>query len=233
MRIDKLSIKTVTVAIFMMVGMVAVVLSLFAGTYFRQAAMDAQISSLSRVIEVASQEILRDVSKQTFDLGMKLGHNRQLLQALQETGAAQRQFAALLDDPFISGFVGFANINLVKLRVYSLDLELVAESSAGITGLENHLSEYLAARVTERTKTERLQATDALWLSAKGPLYSTLVPLGGLRAAGYLEVIVDPAFNVTGNPLAQLPSGPNTLGCKPCPRLSPRLRDISLTNSRL
>ena len=60
MRIDKLSIKTITVAIFMMVGIIAVVLSLFAGTYFRQAAMDAQISSLSRVIEVASQEILRD-----------------------------------------------------------------------------------------------------------------------------------------------------------------------------
>ena len=120
--VDKLSIKTVTVAIFMMVGIVAIVLSLFAGTYFRQAALDAQVSSLSRVIEVASQEILREVSKQTFDLGMKLGHNRQLLQALQEvrSGTARdKRLVTLLDDPFINGFVGFAKINLVKLRVYS------------------------------------------------------------------------------------------------------------------
>jgi PAS domain-containing protein len=198
MRIDKLSIKMVTIAIFMMVGIVAIILSLFAGAYFRQAAMDAQVGSLSRVIEVASQEILRDVSKQTFDLGMKLGHNKQLIQALQETDseAAHEQLATLLDDPFINGFVGFAKINLVKLRVYSPDLALVAESSAGITGLENHLSEYLVARVTQRSKTERLQAIDALWLSAKGPMYSTLVPVGGLRAVGYLEVIVDPAFNL-------------------------------------
>ena len=198
MRIDKLSIKTVTIAIFLMVGIVAIILSLFAGAYFRQAAMDAQVGSLSRVIEVASQEILRDVSKQTFDLGMKLGHNKQLIQTLQETDgeAAHERLTTLLDDPFINGFVGFAKINLVKLRVYSPDLALVAESSAGITGLENYLSEYLVARVTQRSKTERLQAIDALWLSAKGPMYSTLVPVGGLRAVGYLEVIVDPVFNL-------------------------------------
>ena len=154
MRIDKLSIKTVTVAIFILVGIVAIVLSLFAGSYFRQAAMDAQVSSLSRVIEVASQEVLREVSKQTFDLGMKLGHNKRLIQALQEVDndEVHKRFVTLLDDPFINGFVGFAKINLVKLRVYSLDLELVIESSAGVTGLENHLSEYLVARVTQRSK---------------------------------------------------------------------------------
>jgi len=198
MRIDKLSIKTVTVAIFMMVGIVAIILSLFAGSYFRQAAMDAQVSSLSRVIEVASQEILREVSKQTFDLGMKLGHNKQLIQALQKSAddTGHKQLVTFLDDPFINGFVGFAKINLVKLRVYSPDLELVAESSEGITGLENYLSEYLVARVTQRNRTERLKAVDALWLSAKGPLYSTLVPMGGLRSVGYLEVVVDPAFNL-------------------------------------
>ena len=195
---DKLSIKTVTVAIFMLVGIVAIVLSLLAGTYFRQAALDAQVSSLSRVIEVASQEKLREVSKHTFDLGMKLGHSKELLKALQEAdaGTAHRRLVAVLDDPFINGFVGFANINLVKLRVYSLDLELIAASSSGITGLVDHLPEYLAARIIQRKKTERLKAIDALWLSAKGPLFSTLVPLGGLRSVGYLEVIVDPAFNL-------------------------------------
>ena len=185
-------------AIFTMVGLVAVVLSLFAGSYFRQAALDAQVGSLSRVIEVAAQETLREVSRQAFDLGMKLGHNRQLILALQGTGdgKAAAPLVALLDDPFISGFVGFAEINLVKLRVYSLELELVAESSAGRSGLGNHLPEYLAAQVTQRSGTERLKAVDALWLSGQGPLYSTLIPVGGLRSVGYLEVVVDPAFNL-------------------------------------
>ena len=30
-------------------------------------------------------------------------------------------------------------------------------------------------------------------MSSQGPLYSTLVPLGGLRPIAYLEVIIDPA----------------------------------------
>jgi hypothetical protein len=33
-------------------------------------------------------------------------------------------------------------------------------------------------------------------MSSQGPLYSTLVPLGGLQPVGYLEVIIDPAFNL-------------------------------------
>ena len=94
-------------AIFTMVGIVAIVLSLFAGSYFRKAALDAQMNSLSRVIEVASQEMLKEVQGYTFDLGMKLGHSKQL--ALEQAGKSggHDTLVALLDDPFINGFVGF------------------------------------------------------------------------------------------------------------------------------
>ena len=198
MRIEALSIKAVTVTIFLMIGLVAIVLSLFAGSYFRQAALEAQMNSLSRVIEVASQETLKEVRNHTFDLGMNLGHNKDLVLALQhanKTGDRQK-LVSLLDDPFINGFVGFSKIDLKKLRVYSLDLELVGESSAGIEGLDKQLVSSLAGLVRKRKETDRLKAIDALWLSSQGPLYSTLVPLGGLRPVGYLEVIINPAFNL-------------------------------------
>lgn len=197
MRIEKLSIKTVTVAIFGMIGLVAIVLSMFAGFYFKKAAMDAQVSSLSRVIEVASQEMLKKVSSHNFDLGMKLGQNKRLIKELQKGNVEKSEWLLeLLDDPFINGFSGFANINLVKLRLYSLDFELFAESRIGVTELDNHLPEYLATQVIQKSKTERLKAVDALWISKHGPLFSTLVPVGGLRAVGYLEVVVDPSFNL-------------------------------------
>jgi len=84
-----------------MLGIVAIILSVFAGTYFRQAALDAQMNSLSRVIEVASQEVLKEVRAYTFDLGMKLGHSKQLAQALEQAGKSggHDRLAALLDDP--------------------------------------------------------------------------------------------------------------------------------------
>lgn len=198
MRIEKLSIKAATIIIFMMIGIVAIVLSLFAGNYFRQSALDAQIGSLSRVIEVASQEMLKDVRGYTFDMGMKLGNSAELVKAIKNIDQldGRENIVTLLDDPFINGFVGFSKINMVKLRVFNLNLELLAESSMGMhdSGLE--IATYLQGVIKNRQGVERLKAIDGLWLSSYGPLYSMVVPIGGLRLTAYLEVVVDPAFNL-------------------------------------
>ena len=116
MRIESLSIKAVTIIIFLMIGLVAIVLSIFAGGYFKQAALDAQMKSLSRVFEVASQEMLKDVRSHAFDLGMKLGHSSELISAINmmQQADGKTHLKQLLDDPFINGFVGFSNINLEK-----------------------------------------------------------------------------------------------------------------------
>ena len=197
MKIESLSIKSSTIAIFSMIGAIAIVLSLFAGTYFKQAAMDAQINSLSRVIEVASHEMLNQVKNRTFDLGMKLGHNSELISSVKAvTKVSNKQLISLLDDPFINGFVGFSALDLEKIRIYNLQLELIAESSAGPENLGDELTPYISRVVTSRETSERLKAVDALWMSAQGPMFSTLVPLGGLRPVAYLEIVVNPVFNL-------------------------------------
>ena len=94
MKIESLSIKSSTIAIFSMIGAIAIVLSLFAGTYFKQAALDAQINSLSRVIEVSSHEMLNQLKSRTFDLGMKLGHNSELISAVTATTKTATKTAA-------------------------------------------------------------------------------------------------------------------------------------------
>ncbi|NOQ90673.1 MAG: PAS domain S-box protein [Gammaproteobacteria bacterium] len=201
MKIESLSIKSSTIAVVGMIGITAVVLSLFAGTYFKQAAMDAQMNSLSRVIEVASQEMLKKVRERTFDLGMKLSHSQELISTVKaysrsDNAGNKKHLVELLDDPFVNGFVGVFEVDLNKIRIYNMDLELVAQSSAGRENLDNKLTGYISAVLAERKKTDRLKAIDALWVSAQGPLYSTLVPLGGLRPVGYLEVVVNPVFNL-------------------------------------
>jgi hypothetical protein len=149
MNIESLSIKSSTIAIFSMIGLIAIILSLFAGTYFKQAALDAQMNSLSRVIEVASQEMLKKVRNHTFDLSMKLGHNRELISTVKSSVRAvnvavdKKYLVKLLDDPFVNGFVGFSEIDLKKIRVYNLALELIGESSAGPENLDNKLADYI------------------------------------------------------------------------------------------
>jgi PAS domain S-box-containing protein len=198
MRIESLSTRSVTIAIFSMIAVVAIVLSLFAGSYFRQSALNAQMNSLSRVIEVAAQEMLKEVRSHSLDLGMKLAHSKKIVQAARTSAATGQdaELVALLDDPFITGFVGFSHINLVKLRVFSLELEHISESSMGIQGIEARLPRYLHDIISQRDSKDRFKAVDALWLSEEGPLFSVVVSLGGLRSVGYLEVIIDPVFNL-------------------------------------
>ena len=202
MKIESLSIKSSTIAIFSMIGFIAIILSLLAGSYFKQTALDAQINSLSRVIEVASQEMLKKVRSHTFDLGMKLGHSTELISTVKSSvravnvAADKKYLLKLLDDPFINGFVGFSDIDLKKIRVYDLAFELIGESSTGPENLSNKLADYIVAVINNRKPSDRLKAIDALWMSAEGPLFSTLVPLGGLRPVGYLEIIVNPVFNL-------------------------------------
>lgn len=200
MRIESLSIKSATVAIFVMIGIVAIVLSLLVGSYFRKSALDAQMTSLSRVLEVATQEMQQRLREHSADLGMKLAHSEKLVSAFDVAVASgnNNRLVELLDDPFISGFVGFSDINLVKLRVYDPALEFVGESGTGLQGIEQRLPDYLADILRNRSRKDRLKAVDALWLSARGPLHSSVIPLGGLRPVGYLEVVVDPLFNLAG-----------------------------------
>ena len=198
MQIQSLSIRSATIAIFAMIGIVAIVLSLLAGNYFRKSALDAQIKSLSRVLEVATLEMQQRIRERSFDLGTKLGHSEKLVDAFTSALQTGRDsgLASLLDDPFISGFVGFSEIDLVKLRVYNPALEFVGESSAGTQGIERRLPSYLLEVLGSRSRQDRLKGVDSLWLSSGGPLYSTVIPLGGLRPVGYLEVVVNPVFNL-------------------------------------
>jgi len=198
MRIETLSIKTATIAIFIMIGAVAIILSLFAGTYFRQSALDAQMNSLTRVIEVASEEMQQRLRQRSFDLGAKLAHSKKLVEIFNNVkhGAPTNKLLDQLDDPIVNGFVGFSEINLVKVRVYDPTLKFIAESRAGMSGIEQQLPAYLAELINNRPQQDRLKGIDALWLSAVGPLHSSVIPLGGLRPVGFLEVIVDPLFNL-------------------------------------
>lgn len=200
MKIESFSIRFSTVIIFGMIGITAIILSLFAGSYFKQAALDAQINSLSRVIEVASQETLKQLRNHTFDIGTKLGHNHDLIMAVKDSkkNGETRPLIDMLNDPFINGFVGFSEVDLENIRVYDMDLKLIAESDAGSNELKAELAPYLSEIIKNREDRDRLKAVDALWISAQGPLFSTLVPVGGLRSVGYLEVVVNPLFNLPG-----------------------------------
>ena len=206
----RLSIRTATTLGMVLIGGLFILLSWTAGSYFRDAALESQTKSLSRVIEVASNQVLREIEQHALNLSTILNEGDQLriaFERFQQSGDPA-SLLRTLDDPLVNGVTGVADIDLVKLRVYDTNLNYLVESRAGIKGLSPQLPDFLQLRATKRSGVDRLKAIDGLWISEQGPLYSMLLPLGGLQLQGYLEIVINPGFSLakvsesTGMPLS-------------------------------
>lgn len=198
MRIEQLSIKTLTVSLLLLLALVAAILTLIAGAYFRESALTAQARSLSRIVKIASVDTLNQIRKESTGFGATFQSRatvRSALGKLQKTGDTA-PLVSQLDDSFLKGFAGVGAIDLAKLRIYDLNLGLLCESSEGINGLAPQLPAFLKQKASGRTGVERMKALDGLWLAPDGPLYSMLLPLGGIHIIGYMEVVVNPNFNL-------------------------------------
>lgn len=213
MRRVRLSIPFATSAAVVFIGALFVLLAWAAGTYFRAAALQSQSQSLSRVIEVATNQVLHGLRQQLHELHTSLEADGSLVQALNDYYRGEPELLlGLLDDPLRNGFAGRAEIRLTQLRIYDLQLQPLALSGLGEQGLGAGLPAFLADLARGRDEVERLKAVGGLWRSANGPRYSLLLPLGGLKPVGYLELVIDPGealYRVsaaTGMPLSVAPA---------------------------
>ncbi len=199
MAIRRLSIRAATTVGVIVIGSLFVLFSWSAGAYFREAALQSQTKSLSRIIEVASNQVLQDIQQYALHLHSVLtstdGLSAPFLRFIDH-GESEALYAAI-DDPLLNGYPGMSEIELVQLRVYDLELNFLLESSAGVRGLPPRLPEFILTDATKREGVERLKALGGLWFSTQGPLYSMLLPIGGLHIQGYLEVVLDPTLSLS------------------------------------
>lgn len=196
MHLERVSLRTLIVVSLLVLAAMGVIHTIAAKLAFREAAVRYRIDSLSRVIEVAALEATRQMRGKAIDLGHSL--QADITADLAHPGdGAEAAIEVLLDDPFLKGFTGAGELHLVKLRVYDAELRPVAQSSLGLPGLAPHLPAFLEAQARGRTGVDRYKALGGLWRSSQDPLYSVLVPIGGLRGRGYLEAVVDPTFNLS------------------------------------
>lgn len=194
MNMERISYRGITIALLVMVAVLSSTHTLITKLQFRDAAFRAQAASLTRVIEVASDETLKLVHEGAFTLANDL--QSRLYDRASHQLHDQQRLRAELDEPFIHGFAGVGNLDLAKLRVYDLDMRLVAASSLGEEKLPGTAPRFLLERALPRQGVERLKAIGGLWQAPQRPLYSLLLPIGGLQLSGYLEVVADPGYNL-------------------------------------
>lgn len=207
-----LSIKQLATIMLLSLGVVFFVLTVVAMSQMRSTAYESQASSLSKIIEVSVRDVMAKLGEITQDLGAytrKTRGFRQTSSALVEdpgNSELKRTVAKQLDEQFHQRFVTTSIVDLRKIRIYNLNFELLGESSEGDSNLPASLNSQLYQKAVDRTGAERLKVVDSLWLHDGKLLYSALMPMGGLKQTGYLEVIVKPSHNLKAiEELLQMP----------------------------
>jgi diguanylate cyclase (GGDEF)-like protein len=196
MLIERISLRTLTIGIVGLLAVLSVVALAMTAQFFRSAAFEAQRQNLSRVVAVASDEVLRQLDTRLFALGTEFQARpafRSGLVRLQEGSGHTLQEE--LQDPFVHGFSLLGNTDLVKLRVFDANLNLLMQNDSPVE-MPATLAPALLRQAAGRQGADRLKAVGGLWLSSRGARYSVLLPIGGLKLMGYLEVVADPAFNL-------------------------------------
>ncbi|MCW8853678.1 MAG: diguanylate cyclase [Gammaproteobacteria bacterium] len=198
----RVSIKHLTIVLLFVVGAMSVLVSLISSEYFINAAGNSQLISVKNIVDLTTNEVVDHAHNKALQLAHSMAQNKSINNVLKKKSKVDNySLSALLDDPFVKGFAGSNDIELVKIRSYDLDLNFIAESNSGILTLDNKLPDVIYARAYPRTGAERVMALSDMWLSNDVPFYSVLVPIGGIKIAGYLEVVINPVAN-----LIKLPS---------------------------
>ncbi|MCG6969626.1 MAG: methyl-accepting chemotaxis protein [Gammaproteobacteria bacterium] len=198
MFVEKISIKGLTTAILAILGLSAIALSIVVGNFFREAAFESQTNTVSRIIEVAGLEVIKQLESRAVDLGTTTQRPKEFRKAVKsiENPESKELIVKTLNDQFHQRFVTSNKLQLMKLRVYDKDFNFLAASSEGVSNLPGTLTGVLYEQARVRTGADRLKSLGALWSNEQRGYYSVIVPIGGLSVIGYLEVVASPAFNL-------------------------------------
>lgn len=197
MRIENISLKTVAISILLALGLLSVGLSYFTGNQFRDAALDAQAKTLSRVIRVASENQLRELKVESAAMGLemqsyKLDDLTRQLALTPEDPALREEVRIQFEDLFAVEAAATHPLGVVRLRLYDLDLNLMLESRSGQNGMPQQMPAFLFEQARSRDGQDRLQPLSGIWVSPQGPRLSTLVTVGSPDPHAYLELVIDP-----------------------------------------
>ncbi|MEH6472029.1 MAG: methyl-accepting chemotaxis protein [Halopseudomonas sp.] len=225
MHFERWSIKSLTIGILFLVGLLVLACSLFVSDQFYRSAVTAQQQALVKAIDVASRNTISEVQSLGAEMGASISNAKAVRNAIKKKQLST--LPKLLDDYFASTYVNSGLVDLAKIRVYDKTGTFISQSSHGETAIGTQLPARIDKALQNRSGAERMKLVFDSWTLNGDSYHSTLVPTGGLRLAGYIEVILKPTHNLqaveqmikapikitrqTGEPLFQSDSWATTL----------------------
>lgn len=189
------SLRNLTGLVVLIMGVLGMSLALVTGEIYHRITLESQRRALASLAGLAVDEALAQLQGKVRSLGLSVqsapGFDRAF--TARDQAALQR----LLNDQFHQYFVTAGEIRLVQLRLFGPDFTLLTSASEGQRSFPETRAACpgLLERAAQRRGPGRLQFISRL-CADPAPLYSQIVPIGGLRLRGYVEVVADPSYSL-------------------------------------
>lgn len=189
------SLRNLTGLVVLIMGVLGMSLALVTGEIYHQLTLDNQRRALAALAGLAVDEAFGHMQERARSLGLSV----QSAPGFEQAFAAQDQPALqrLLNDQFHQYFVTAGEVRLIQLRLFDLAFTLRAAATEGARSFPATRAACpgLLERAAARRGPQRLQFMSA-FCADPAPLYSLIVPIGGLRLRGYVEVVADPSYSL-------------------------------------
>ncbi|MBX2808286.1 MAG: PAS domain-containing protein [Cellvibrionaceae bacterium] len=199
--LQSLSSKPIIFAILIAFSLSAIALAIHSSNRSKAATVKLQAQTLARVIDVASSNIVDEILQHAQALAQGVQKDKAVRKALSLhrknslDSAGRLVLSEALNEQFHQRFVTAGIIDLAKIKVYDLNFQLLSMSTEGSRIIQADMFPDLYKIASARQKQDRQKPLHYIWQSEL-PFISIVLPLGGLRLSGYVEVILHPAYNL-------------------------------------
>lgn len=176
-------------------GVLSVVLALYVDDTYRRTALDNQRLALEEIIRLRVGDLLAELEKHSRDLGQSVQNNADFRRDLKARNT--ENLHQYLEQHFHQYFVTAGILRLDSLVANDPQLNRVAVAVA--SGNRPHVSvscPSLYQQASARQGTDRYKVISKLCMTDDYPYMHALIPIGGFKILGYLEVVTDPTYSV-------------------------------------
>lgn len=174
-----------------LMGMLGMVLALVAAELYRRHAVETYRGALVELVKLKTSDLVAVNDDRSRDLGLSIQTSPDFSQLVKLR--KREKIEALLDSQFHQYFVTTGVVSLEKLFVYDPSFRLIAGSNEGRADFSNgtFVCPDLIKEAAARSGADRLKVVSNLCVYDQKPYWSVLVPVGGIRVYGYVQVISD------------------------------------------
>ncbi|MGV6826175.1 MAG: EAL domain-containing protein [bacterium] len=195
-------LRSISAGLIVLLGVVSIALAYYASSSYFNLSVEREQEFLQQLVSLRTEEKLDELQQNQADLGTRLQRENNFRTAFDQKDLVGLQNE--LNKAFHRFFVTSGLLDLKLLTVFDENFTVLAQSSGQETPLDNaHMlscPDFLEAS-RQRTGADRLKVSSWRCLQNDQSIQSVLVPIGGLRPLGYLQICADPTHN-----LQQLPS---------------------------